>query len=402
MNRNRALALLSVTLPLLCAIPLALPSNPFETKLSADRQIVQALDRLTFGPRPGDEQAVRRMGLEKWIDLQLHPDRIPQNPALDAALEPYETLRMPPAAVANQYAHPMTMMMNPQPIMTLLSPDERRKVLNGTAEERSAVLTSLDPEKRKQVLAQLPDTNLESLPEFRQEAEDARREQQQQRQAEIQRRNPPLSALLTPEQRNILMRGTPEEVHHLIDSLDPEKRIQVAGAAGPQVLADYPDLRREGMMRRQPMQVMSMDLKAGRVFRAVYSSRQLEEVLTDFWLNHFNLFEGKNVQLVNNAYRAVLADYENKAIRPHVSVTSKICSLPPRSIPRCSGIWITGSRCPPIRRSGCRSVLLAVRSVRYSATRSTLASRAVSTRTTDAKSWNSTRWASAAAIPSRM
>ncbi len=321
MNRNRALALLSASVALIFAISSAFSANPFETKLSADRQIVQALDRLTFGPRPGDEAAVRRMGLEKWIDLQLHPARIPQNPALDAALEPYETLRMQPAAVANQYArNPQLMMMAAiqSPLQTM-DPQQRRKLLNGTAEERTAVLSSLDPEARKKILADLPPTNLESLPaEIRKEAEDDRREQMEQRQAEAQRRNPPLTALLSPEERTILMRGTPEEVHQLIDRLDPEKRVQVAGAVGPQVLADFPELRREGMIRRAPMQVMSMDLKAGRVLRAVYSSRQLEEVLTDFWLNHFNVFEGKNVQLVNNAYRAVLADYENNAIRPHV------------------------------------------------------------------------------------
>ena len=39
-----------------------------------DQKIVQALNRLTFGPRPGDVQQVNAIGLKKWIDQQLHPE----------------------------------------------------------------------------------------------------------------------------------------------------------------------------------------------------------------------------------------------------------------------------------------------------------------------------------------
>src|SRR5512132_167429 len=45
-------------------------------ELALDQQIIHALNRLTFGARPGDAQKVRAVGLDKWIDLQLHPDRI--------------------------------------------------------------------------------------------------------------------------------------------------------------------------------------------------------------------------------------------------------------------------------------------------------------------------------------
>jgi uncharacterized protein (DUF1800 family) len=62
--------------------------GPFEKKLSKDRSIVHALNRLAFGPRPGDVEAVKRMGLEKWIDLQLHPERIAVYVPPGAALPP--------------------------------------------------------------------------------------------------------------------------------------------------------------------------------------------------------------------------------------------------------------------------------------------------------------------------
>jgi hypothetical protein len=50
--------------------------TPFSQPLSKDQEVLHALNRLTFGPRPGDVEAVRKMGLKKWIDQQLHPERI--------------------------------------------------------------------------------------------------------------------------------------------------------------------------------------------------------------------------------------------------------------------------------------------------------------------------------------
>src|SRR5580700_4036863 len=78
----------------------------FQKKLSNDEQVIHALDRLTFGPRPGDVEAVKKMGLKKWIDLQLHPERIPDNPELQARLQPLESLRMSEAETVRRYPTP--------------------------------------------------------------------------------------------------------------------------------------------------------------------------------------------------------------------------------------------------------------------------------------------------------
>jgi hypothetical protein len=51
------------------------------------RRALHALNRLTFGPRPGDVQRVMAIGVDKWIDLQLHPEKIDDS-ALAAHLEP--------------------------------------------------------------------------------------------------------------------------------------------------------------------------------------------------------------------------------------------------------------------------------------------------------------------------
>jgi hypothetical protein len=39
----------------------------FDQKLSKDKQVLHVLNRLAFGPRPGDVDRVRRFGVEKWI-----------------------------------------------------------------------------------------------------------------------------------------------------------------------------------------------------------------------------------------------------------------------------------------------------------------------------------------------
>jgi hypothetical protein len=62
-------------------------ARQFLQQIPKKDRIAQALNRLTFGPRPGDSEQVAKMGLNKWIDLQLHPDRIPENPALTGEAE---------------------------------------------------------------------------------------------------------------------------------------------------------------------------------------------------------------------------------------------------------------------------------------------------------------------------
>src|SRR5450755_205059 len=100
--RKRALLALG------CALGLsAFPGiSAYATKKNADEarqflkqipnteKISQALNRLTFGPRPGDAAQVRAMGLKKWIDLQLDPERVIENPILAEKLKTLDTLTM--------------------------------------------------------------------------------------------------------------------------------------------------------------------------------------------------------------------------------------------------------------------------------------------------------------------
>src|SRR5580658_4161928 len=78
----------------------------FQKKLSKDEQILHALDRLTFGPRPGDVERVKKIGLKKWLFEQLHPDRMDENPVLEARLQALESLRMTPLETVQHYPPP--------------------------------------------------------------------------------------------------------------------------------------------------------------------------------------------------------------------------------------------------------------------------------------------------------
>lgn len=85
-----------VTLALLLLVALGLHAakrNKNQSAMDQSKRALHALDRLTFGPRPGDLQAVTAMGIDKWIDLQLHPERI-DNSAMQARLAGYRTLAM--------------------------------------------------------------------------------------------------------------------------------------------------------------------------------------------------------------------------------------------------------------------------------------------------------------------
>jgi len=54
------------------------------------KRAVHALNRLAFGPRPGDVERVAQMGVDKWIELQLRPEKIDDS-ALDSRLAPFRT-----------------------------------------------------------------------------------------------------------------------------------------------------------------------------------------------------------------------------------------------------------------------------------------------------------------------
>ncbi|HEX4998709.1 MAG TPA: DUF1800 domain-containing protein [Terriglobia bacterium] len=286
----------------------------FDQKLAAEKQIPHALSRLTFGARPGAAAEVSRIGLDAWIDLQLHPERSVENPALAAKVAPLESLNLAPWQIAEKYILPQSMSARPLPSpQSLLTPAQLTMLTTGSVPERLATLDSLTPDVRRQVLAVAPDRIMDGMPQnIRQESARARQAEQEARQKEMRRQAPPLNELLAPDQQRIARNGSNADKLALLESLDPETRRHVIRAVGPQAFIGLPELRRQSMALSQPQQLVNSELIENKLYRAIHSNRQLEEVLVDFWMNHFNVYNGKGQT------RVLLTSYERDAIRPHV------------------------------------------------------------------------------------
>jgi uncharacterized protein (DUF1800 family) len=137
------------------------------------------------------------------------------------------------------------------------------------------------------------------------------------RQADAAERNerqrklrPPLNEIVTQqEMATLLGGGNVEEKTAIINGLDPEKRKQLMRAIPFAVPEPF---RREAITLGQPQQLPFIELTDAKLYRGLYSTHQLEEILVDFWVNHFNVFSGKG------PVRTMLTSYERDAIRPYV------------------------------------------------------------------------------------
>jgi uncharacterized protein (DUF1800 family) len=228
--------------------------SQFDKPLDKDQQILHALNRLTFGPRPGDVEAVRKMGLKKWIDQQLHPERITESSEVAERLRPLESLHMSPAEIATNY---------PPPVLV-------------QAMTRGLLPMPNDPQARQRM--ELQARRLRAKQEAKGDA---------QAKANVQGKQG---------------KGG-----------DPLQQAPFQQAMRQRVLATAdPVARRKLVADRAPQQVLPYDLNEAKLYRAIYSNRQLEEQMADFWFNHFNVYMEKG------ADRILTSSYERDAIRPHV------------------------------------------------------------------------------------
>ncbi|MGC2331827.1 MAG: DUF1800 domain-containing protein, partial [Candidatus Acidiferrales bacterium] len=183
------------------------------TELTEDEATLHALNRLAYGPRPGDVARVEQMGLEKWIDQQLDPDSIDDS-ALDQRLEKYPTLAMSSQQLLEEFPPPA----------------QAAKKEGVTKDEYNQEIR----EKRRDAMSDVAQTGNNNV-----------------------------------------------------------------------------DKAQEALAKLQGPGRIVAELSMAKVDRAVYSNRQLEAVMEDFWFNHFNVFAGKG------ADRWLLTSYVRDTIRPH-------------------------------------------------------------------------------------
>ncbi len=263
--------------------------------MSKHAKALHALNRLTFGPRPGEVEEVEAMGVERWIDLQLHPKKID-----DSALE-------------QRLAEYKAPFMNPQTLMQEFPPGNliRQALKGGIAvpggEPEQAVWESqmARVRQRQQSQAQqamqaaqsnemgMGDTTPASKmqPEGMAGAEDTSAEtssfagRERRPYADLDATS---VANLSAQQRyEKLLRMQPGHMQQFVRSLRPRER--------PALVAGMTPAQRETVIALlNPRLVVVNETEDVRLLQDIYSERQLQRVMTEFWLNHFTIFVGKN------------------------------------------------------------------------------------------------------------
>jgi uncharacterized protein (DUF1800 family) len=255
--------------------------------MDQQKRAVHALNRLTFGPRPGDVDHVMAIGVDKWIDQQLHPDKIDDS-ALDARLSPLRTLHMDTREIVENFPPEQMIRAVADGKQSLPSDPLKRAVYQAQLERYQ------DEEDRKQHTAVAGPDKV---------TDDDRAQRQQERAVANQKVEELLD--MPPDQRmKAVLKMSPEEQRVMTSTLQGDKRDEFMEGMNPRQRETIEALN-------YPQQVVANELVEGKLLRAIYSDRQLQEVMTDFWLNHFNVFIGKG------ADHYLLTSYERDVIRPH-------------------------------------------------------------------------------------
>jgi len=255
------------------------------------KRAIHALSRLTFGPRPGDTNRVMAMGVDNWIDQQLHPDKIDDH-ALEARLAPLRTLRMDTREIVENFPPDQVIKAVAEGKQSLPSDPSKRAVYEAQLERFKQ-----RQERKKGVDDNATDPSKETLTD-----DERARHRQEHLYADLGAAQ--ILDLPPDERMREILKMSPEDQRSLAASLKGGKRDEF--------LEGMDAKQRETLMAlNNPQQVVVDELVQAKLLRAIYSERQLQEVMTDFWFNHFNVFIGKG------ADRYLLTSYERDVIRPH-------------------------------------------------------------------------------------
>ncbi|MBC8134358.1 MAG: DUF1800 family protein, partial [Fibrella sp.] len=191
------------------------------TPLTEEQKIVHTLNRIGFGPRPGDVERVKTMGLSAYIAQQLNPEKMDDS-AVEAKLSDFPILGHSNAELASAYYDTLRTGVEAKQLQSKIA--ERMKASGQDMETMSPDQLAESPQKR------------------------------------------------AANMRKMYAAATPEEREKLQEMM--KKR------------------QKEG--RKDGIQDASRALQVAKVVRATESDRQLHEVMSDFWGNHFNIDIRKN------------------------------------------------------------------------------------------------------------
>jgi uncharacterized protein (DUF1800 family) len=373
--------LLSVSLA--CVVPLlAKKKNAPAPSPTEQKRAVHALNRLTFGPRPGDVQRVMAIGVDAWIDQQLHPSKI-NDDALESRLAPFRTLRMSPREVAEDFPDGalVKQVMDGKKSMPTdaakravyqvqiarqeAKQEERREKkaeiagnTGGTAANAANAGAGITEAKSSGVFSATSGASMSNTTgsgatmEAPADAENGMTSAAGKSDVNAVNGNASSSSAASGNENTMpampAARSLPTDPKPAVDDPDakrkeerlyadlaiqklpelpPDQRYkkilampvedQVAfadslrGGKGQDFLVGLDPKQKETLQAmNNPQGVVTDELLQAKVLRAVYSERQLEEVMTDFWFNHFNVYVGKGPD------RLMIANYEQDVIRP--------------------------------------------------------------------------------------
>jgi uncharacterized protein (DUF1800 family) len=226
--------------------------------MTPEQRVAHVLSRLTFGARPGDFEKVKAMGVDAFISQQLDPDSLDAGTVI-ARLKRLPTLGMATPVILEQYTPPKpAAVQSPVPAQ---SPDK------ATAPAQKLIVQN--------PVSKVPEISA----------------------------NPGMRAT-----QNEMQMDTKKEDAGRMPAL-PESMRAPDAMAKPGASPNNAAAPKPTPPPRNPQMVVT-ELQRAKLLRAVYSERQLFEMMVDFWENHFSIFANKDDD------RYLLTSYDRDTIRP--------------------------------------------------------------------------------------
>jgi uncharacterized protein (DUF1800 family) len=291
-----------------------------------DPRILHLLSRFTFGPTPEEIAAVRALGkngIDRWFDQQLEPDKLPVSSGdklLAARLAEFPALQLPPGELLARF--PSGAMIRQTANGKLPVPDNPylyaiyRRHIQMYEQKQANKETKGSPEQQKPAAAgeemTTPAKPGMTAPPTAEVANSESAKSVHDQPAKVDTARPAYADLLV---KNVLALQPPQRVHRILFMQPAEYERFHSALQGPlraQLFQNMnPEERELVTAYENPTRAVVEELQAQRLLRDIYSSRQLQEVMTTFWLNHFNVYLHKNEE---TPY--YLVSYERDVIAP--------------------------------------------------------------------------------------
>ncbi len=289
------------------------------TQMGGDERIIHALNRFTFGPRSGDVEAVRSIGLDKWFDQQLHPETLDETD-LNTRLAEYPAMHWTTAqlfyylpgngiirrAINDRVDIPTDPVLHAiyENQIERIQAKRANKTGNGQATPAQAGSSmNIVSSAMNSGSDAADDPNPMSAPSG---ANDMNAAEAVPMMPQFSRTSIAGILALEPQQRVAHLAGMePQQFDSFMKTLRPAEHRALADGLTPAQMQTVGALE-------NPERLVAEELIATRLTHDIYSNAQLQEVMTDFWLNHFNVYLRKNPRMPY-----YLVSYERDTVRPH-------------------------------------------------------------------------------------